>query len=247
MPGSPFGVGAMLSLKDKSVLVVGGSSGIGLAAAKLAAEAGAQVTIASRSQDKLDAAARALGRGVTARVLDAGDDASVDTFFADGKVWDHIVTSAGQGGRGKLADLTMDAAFAAMNAKFWSYFRVARTAKIAPGGSLTFVTGGLGSKPAPGAALVSAVNAAVEGMTRGLALDFAPVRVNTISPGMVVTPLWDQFTDARKQEMFDKAKTTLPARRVGEPEDLGHAILFVMTNPYTTGTVVHVDGGSMLL
>lgn len=237
----------MVSLNGKDVLIVGGSSGIGLATAKLAAEAGARVTIASRSQDKLTAAASAIGRGVSARVLDAGDDASVAAFFADGRVWDHIVASAGQGGRGKLADLSMDAAFAAMNAKFWSYFRVARAAKIAPGGSLTFVTGGLGSKPSPGASLVSAVNAAVEGMTRGLALDFAPTRVNTVSPGMVVTPLWDQFNDAQKQALFDKAATNLPARRVGQPEDLGHAILFVMTNPYTTGTVVHVDGGSMLL
>ena len=237
----------MLSLNGKDVLIVGGSSGIGLATAKLAAEAGAKVTIASRSQDKLTAAVKDIGHGVSARVLDAGDDSSVAAFFADGRVWDHIVTSAGQGGRGKLADLTMDAAFAAMNAKVWSYFRVARAAKVAPGGSLTFVTGGLGSKPSPGASLVSAVNAAVEGMTRGLALDFAPTRVNTVSPGMVVTPLWDQFNDQQKKALFDKAATNLPARRVGQPEDLGHAILFVMTNPYTTGTVVHVDGGSALL
>jgi NAD(P)-dependent dehydrogenase (short-subunit alcohol dehydrogenase family) len=138
-------------------------------------------------------------------------------------------------------------AMAAMNGKFWTYFRIARAARIATGGSLTLVSGGLGSKPAPGAALVSAINAAIEGLTRGLALDFAPTRVNTVSPGIIDTPLWDRMTATDRQAMYAKATATLPARRVGKPEDVGQAILFLMTNPFATGSVLHLDGGSLLL
>src|SRR5262249_51855374 len=151
------------------------------------------------------------------------------------------------GGRGPVASIAMADAMAAMNGKFWTYFRIARAAKIATGGSLTLVSGGLGSKPAPGPALVSAINAAIEGLTRGLALDFAPTRVNTVSPGIIDTPLWDRMSAADRQAMYAKATATLPARRVGKPEDVGQAILFLMTNPFATGSVLHLDGGSMLL
>jgi len=210
----------MSSLQGKSVLVVGGSSGIGLGIAIVAQQAGASVTIASRSQTKLDAAFAALGGKAQARVLDAGDDASVVAFFADGKVWDHVVTSAGMGGRGALPNIEMKTAYAAMDAKFWVYFRVARAAKIAEGGTLTFVSGSLGTKAAFGSALVSATNAAVEALGRGLALDLAPVRVNVISPGVVDTPLWNQFDEERRKTFFATTAQKLPARRIGQPTDI---------------------------
>ena len=195
----------MPSLEGTTTLVVGGSSGIGLGIARAAVEAGSAVTIASRNQDKLDAALEALGGKAEARQLDATDDASVAAFFQAGPEWDHVVTSAGQGGRGLLPKIPMDAAKAAMEAKFWAYFRIARAAKINPAGSLTFISGGLGARPAPRAALVSATNAAVEGLARGLALDMAPVRVNVISPGIVDTPLWNQFDADTRRTLFDKA------------------------------------------
>lgn len=237
----------MSSLQGRSVLIVGGSSGIGLGVALVAQEAGAAVTIASRSKTKLDAASAALGGKAQARVLDAGDDASVATFFADGKIWDHVVTSAGMGGRGLLPQLEMKAAYAAMDAKFWTYFRIARAAKIAQDGTLTFVSGNLGQRPSPGAALVSAVNGAVESLGRNLALDLAPVRVNVISPGVVETPLWDQFPEGKRREFFAASAKRLPAARIGQPRDIGHAVLFCMTNPFTTGQVIQVDGGSAIL
>lgn len=237
----------MNSLQGKKVLVVGGSSGIGLGVAQVAMQAGASVTIASRSREKLDAARAALGDKVTARVLDASDDAAVTAFFADGAAWDHIVTSAGMGGRGQLPQIEMKAAYAAMDAKFWVYFRIARAAKIAEGGTLTFVSGSLGTKAAFGSALVSATNAAVEALGRGLALDLAPVRVNVISPGVVETPLWNQFTEERRREFFKTTAQKLPARRIGQPGDIGHAVLFCMTNPFITGQIVQVDGGSGIL
>jgi NAD(P)-dependent dehydrogenase (short-subunit alcohol dehydrogenase family) len=237
----------MTSLHGQHVLVVGGSSGIGLATAKAAVEAGAHVTIAGRSEAKLELAVQALGHGAVGKPVDAMDDASVEHFFADGKIWNHVVATTGAGGRGEISRIAMADALTAMNAKFWTYFRVARAAKIASGGSLTLVSGSLGSKPTSGAALVSAINAAIEGLTRGLALDFAPTRVNTVSPGIIDTPLWDRMRVADKNAMYAMAAATLPVRRIGQPQDVGQAILFLMTNPFATGSVLHLDGGAMLL
>lgn len=234
----------MLSLKDKKVLIVGGSSGIGLGAAKMIAEQGANVTIVGRDRKRLDDALKNLPKGVVAKTLDATSDAQVDAFFKAEPLWDHVVTSAGAGGRGALPDIPMDRALAAMDGKFWAYYRIARAVKLAPDGSLTFVSGLLSQKPAQGAALVSAVNAAVEGLTGGLALDFAPARVNTICPGAVDTPLWDQLAPDARKALYERVAKTLPARMMGQPEHIAHSILMVMTNPYITGTVMFIEGGS---
>ena len=237
----------MLTLKNKKVLIVGGSSGIGLGTAKMAAEAGANVTIVGRSQDRLNDALKSLPKGVAARTLDATSDTSVEAFFKTDTTWDHVVTSAGAGGRGALAEIPMDKAIAAMDGKFWAYYRIARAVKLAPDGSLTFVSGLLSQKPAAKAALVSAVNAAVEGLTGGLALDFAPARVNTICPGAVDTPLWDQLPPDARKALYEKVASTLPARMMGLPEHIAQAIVMVMTNPYITGQVMFIEGGSQLV
>jgi NAD(P)-dependent dehydrogenase (short-subunit alcohol dehydrogenase family) len=234
----------MQSLNGKHVLIVGGSSGIGLGIAKVAAQAGAFVTIAARNEEKLATAVAVIGHNAGARRLDQTDDASVAAFFKDGKVWDHVVTSAGAGGRGRLPDIPMADAQNVMNSKFWGYFRVARAAKIAPGGSLTFISGKLGQKPSAGTALIAAVNSAIEGLSRGLALDLAPTRVNTVSPGVIDTPMWDRMGEAQKQAMYTQAAKTLPAGRIGRPEDVGTAVLFLMTNPFATGAVINLDGGA---
>jgi NAD(P)-dependent dehydrogenase (short-subunit alcohol dehydrogenase family) len=234
------------SLSGKHVLVIGGSSGIGRAAAKAAAEAGARVTIAARTPDRLAKAAAEIGHGATTRTIDTSDDDSVEEFFKNA-VWDHIVASAGAGGRGKLPDMKMADAYAALNTKFWGYFRIARAAKISPSGSLTFIGGKLGTRPTPGTSLIASVNAAIEGLTRGLAVDLAPTRVNTISPGVIDTPLWDQMTPAARQAMYQKAAETLPARRIGRPEDVAQALIFLMTNPFATGIVLHLEGGALLV
>ena len=140
----------MIDLTSKKILVVGGSSGMGLAVSKQLAGHKAALTIAARSKDKLDAAAKEIGGGVAAKVLDARDDAQVEAFFNDGTVWDHIVVTVGQGGRGPLPSMSMADALTAMDAKFWCYFRIGRAAKIAPGGSLTYVSGGEGHRGAVG-------------------------------------------------------------------------------------------------
>ncbi len=207
----------MTVLAGKQVLIIGGSSGIGLAAAKAAAKAGGHVTIAARTQARLESAVDEIGHGAKARAIDTSDDESVEEFFRN-TVWDHVVASAGAGGRGKLPDMTLANAQDVMNTKFWGYFRIGRAAKISPTGSLTFIGGKLGTKPTAGTALIASVNAAVEGLTRGLAVDLAPTRVNTISPGVIDTPLWDQMSAQAREAMYKKAGGNLacpPHRSAG--------------------------------
>jgi NAD(P)-dependent dehydrogenase (short-subunit alcohol dehydrogenase family) len=236
----------MTALAGKSVLIIGGSSGIGLAAAKAAAAAGAKVTIAARHQDRLDSAATAIGHGTSGRGIDTSDDESVEDFFRN-SVWDHVVASAGAGGRGRLPDMNVADAQAVMNTKYWGYFRIARAAKISPTGSLTFIGGNLAARPTQGTALIASINAAIEGLTRGLAVDLAPTRVNTISPGVIDTPLWDQMAPAARDAMYKKAAEMLPARRIGQPEDVAQALVFLMTNPFATGMVMNLEGGALLV
>lgn len=237
----------MTGLNGDRVFIAGGSSGIGLGIAKTALEAGANVTIAGRSAERLETAAASLDGKVESVALDATDGAAVDAYFAGSGPWDHVVTTLGKGGRGLIQDLDMETALTAMDDKFWSYFRIARAAKITEGGSLTFVTGGLGQKPAPGAAMLSATNAAVEGLTLGLAIDFAPTRVNAVSPGPIDTPLWEQIPEAARKDYFAMIENKLPAKRFGEPEDVGKAVVMLMENSFMTGVVFQVDGGSAIV
>lgn len=236
----------MHQLKGQRFLVVGGSSGIGLATAIAAATAGAAVTIVSRSQDKLDAAGSVIGHGVSTKALDMTDNGAVERFFADEGTWDHVAVSAAETARGPVRGLALDAAKSAMESKFWGAYHVARAAQIKPGGSLTFVSGYMAERPQATAVLQGAINAALEGLARGLALELAPVRVNTVSPGLIETPLWSRMPEADRKALFASAAERLPARRIGQPEDIANAVLFLATTPFATGSTVRVDGGGVI-
>src|SRR5271155_379326 len=233
-------------LKNTRVLVLGGSSGIGLATAVAAVESGASVTIASRSQPKLDAALSRLGGDARAVVLDTGDAAAVERFFAEEAPWDHIVVSAAQTPGGPVRTLGLADAKTAMESKFWGAYRVARAARIKDGGSLTFVSGFLSVRPSASSVLQGAINAALEALARGLALELAPVRVNAVSPGLISTPLWAGMAEEKRAAMFAGAAQHLPARRVGQPQDIANAVLFLATTRFATGSTVRVDGGGAI-
>ena len=236
----------MSLLCNTRALVVGGSSGIGLATARLMAAEGAAVTIASRSRPKLDAAVQDLGPGTSAAQLDTGDEAAVERFFSEHAPFDHIVVSAAQTPSGPVRGLSLEDARRAMESKFWGAYRVARVARIAEGGSLTLVSGFLSVRPSAGAVLQGAINAALEALARGLALELAPVRVNAVSPGLIETPLWSGLSDEKRAAMFAGAAERLPARRVGQPDDIARAVLFLATTPFATGSTVRVDGGGAI-
>ena len=160
--------------------------------------------------------------------------------------FDHVVISAAKTATGPLRALPLADAQAAMDSKFWGAYRIARSIDIAPGGSLTFVSGYLSVRPSASSVLQGAINAALEALARGLALELAPVRVNTVSPGLIATPLWDKLAPDVRDAMYAGAAQRLPARRVGQPEDVANAIVYLATTPYATGSTVLIDGGGAI-
>jgi NAD(P)-dependent dehydrogenase (short-subunit alcohol dehydrogenase family) len=236
-----------MTLTDSRTLIIGGSSGIGLATAIAAAGAGAIVTIASRSTARLDSALRVLGPAGSAVQLDIRDAAAVERYFEECGEWDHIVVSAAETRSGHIHGLGLEEARTSMDSKFWGAYHVARACRIRPGGSLTLVSGVFSQRPNKDAVLQGAINAALEGLARGLALALAPVRVNVVSPSVTKTPLWDKLDDSHREAKYKEASMRFPAGRVGQPEDIAAAILYAAANPYSTGATILVDGGDALV
>ncbi len=232
-------------LKNKTVVVVGGSSGIGYATAELCKAEGATVIIASRSGDRLRAAAERLGvRGIAA---DVTSDAAIENLFRECGTVDHVAVTAAQLRSAHIKELSIEDAKATMESKFWGAYRVAQKADIAPGGSLTIVSGFLSVRPRPGSVIVGAANGALESLARGLAIDLAPVRVNAVSPGIIDTPIRAAMPEAARKAMLEKTAAALPVKRVGLGEDIARQILAFMTIGFMTGSVVYVDGGGLIV
>src|SRR5450755_679622 len=231
-------------LTGKKVVVVGGSSGIGLATAELAKREGAEVIIASRNADRLNAVAAKLG--VKAIPADVTNDDSVASLFRACGAVDHVVVTAAQLKTGPFKTVSMEDVRSTMEGKFWGAWRVARSAEIHAGGSLTLVSGFLSIRPRPNSAIVGAANGAIESLARSLALDLAPVRVNAVSPGIIDTPIRAAMPEAARQEMLAKTAAALPVGRVGTGEDIARQILAFMTIGFMTGSVVYLDGGALV-
>jgi NAD(P)-dependent dehydrogenase (short-subunit alcohol dehydrogenase family) len=233
-----------MQLVGKKVVVVGGSSGIGLATAEIAKSEGAEVIIASRSVDKLKAAGDKLG--VKGIATDVADDASVASLFKQCGAVDHVVVTAAQLKSGPFKTVSMDDVRSTMEGKFWGAWRCARAADIRPGGSLTLVSGFLSVRPRPASAIVGAANGALESLTRALALELAPIRVNCVSPGIIDTPIRAAMPEAARREMLDKVAVGLPVKRVGLGVDIARQIFAFMTNGFATGSIVYLDGGGLV-
>lgn len=232
-------------LAGKKVVVVGGSSGIGFSTAQLAKAEGADVTIASRNAERLNAAAGTLGaRAITA---DVTSDASVEQLFRQCGAVDHVVVTAAQLRTGPFKTVSLEDARVTMEGKFWGAWRVARAAEIRVGGSLTLVSGYFSVRPRPGVAIVSAANGALESLTRCLALELAPVRVNAVSPGLIDTPIRAAMPEAARRDLLAKTAAALPVGRVGEADDVAKQIMAFLTIGFATGTIVYLDGGGLLV
>jgi NAD(P)-dependent dehydrogenase (short-subunit alcohol dehydrogenase family) len=234
-----------MQLGGKKVVVVGGSSGIGLATAEFAKSEGADVVIASRNAERLNAAAARLGAAAIPTDV-TSDDSVVSLFRTCGPV-DHVVVTAAQLRTGPFKTVSMDDVRATMEGKFWGAWRVARAAEFRAGGSLTLVSGFLSVRPRPNSAIVGVANGALESLTRSLALELAPVRVNCVSPGIIDTPIRAAMPEAARRDMLTKAAAALPVGRVGTSEDIAQQILTFMKVGFATGSIVYLDGGGLVI
>jgi NAD(P)-dependent dehydrogenase (short-subunit alcohol dehydrogenase family) len=235
-----------------TVLIIGGSSGIGLGTARRCLADGASVIIAGRSQERLDAASAELGHPdrVAAIPADIGDQAQLAELFDKAGPLAHLVITAADLPYGPVATLTEDQMMRAVRSKVTGPLMAAQQAaqRITGPGSITFTSGIAAHRPATGGALATIVNGALGSMVRALALELAPVRVNAISPGWVDTPVWDSLaTPEAKQARLTDMAARLPAKRIGRPSDIANAIAFLISDDFVTGTVLHAEGAQLLV
>jgi NAD(P)-dependent dehydrogenase (short-subunit alcohol dehydrogenase family) len=235
-------------LDGKSVVVIGGASGIGFAVAAAARDEGARVVIASSQAANVEAAAARLGGGSTGFVVDVRDEPSVAGFFERLGPFDHLAFTAGDWGWSMFVparDLDLAAAQAGFTVRFWGALAVVKYGcrTIREGGSITLTGGMLAHRPIKGAPVTTAGAGAIEHLVRGLAVDLAPVRVNAVCPGIVLT----DRTNTLPAETLASFTARLPLARGAEPGEAAEAYIYLMRGGYTTGQVLLVDGGGSVV
>jgi len=241
----------IMRLQEKRVAILGGTSGIGLAVARAALDEGASVLIASSRAQSVQRAQTLLpSSGLTAQVVDMRSAEAIGAFFETSGALDHVVFTAGEAlVLGPLATTELRDARAAFDIRYFGVLAVAKFAApvIRAGGSLVFTSGVAGARPGAGWTLGASITSAVEGLTRALAVELAPIRVNAVSPGVVRTPLWDSMSETERQALYDSQAAHLLVGHVGDAHEIATAYLYLMENSYATGTVVVADGGYVLV
>jgi len=239
-----------MELDNQTVVVMGGSSGIGLATVQRLAAAGARVIATGRDRGKLDGALAGLGERVRGEAFDGGERQALDAFFTRLGSFDHLVLAlSGSEGAGEFAGLGLAALRRGFEGKFWPQMEAAQACLpgLRRGGSITFVSAISARMANPGTAGLAAINGAIEAMVGSLARELKPSRVNAVSPGVIDTPWWDRVPAAFKADIFRQQAESLPVGRVGQAGDVAHAIQFLIGNPFMTGAVIECDGGMRLL
>ena len=234
------------ALQDKAVLLVGRGSGIARAITLLARSQGARVVVAGRDKAKLADAYN--DPGISAEVVDMTDDASIAALAERVGPVDHMVSTASARARGNLAELQRDNLRTSFDTKVIGPTMLAKylAPQINPGGSFVLFSGVHAFKHNVGYLGVGITNGAVDFLTRWLAVELAPIRVNAISPGVIDTGAWDAMGEDGKQDYFKHIAAHNPAGRIGTPDDIAGAVLFAMTNTFMTGMTLKIDGGEPL-
>src|ERR1700742_4884265 len=232
------------------VYVMGGTHGIGEAVARAFAAAGARVVITGRSKERLDAAADRIGHPVETRVLDATDPGAVAAFFGEPETVDHLVLALSPGAvaLGPLVNVPEPDLHTAFDGKFFAHVRILQAAAphLSESASVTFISAASARSASPGTAGLGPANGAIEAMVPPLAAELAPIRVNAVSPGGIETPRWAGLPEDQRAALFEDYATGTPVGRIGQPEDVAEAILYLAANGFVTGTVLDVSGGLTL-
>lgn len=230
------------SFQSQNIVIIGGSSGIGLATAKQAKQAGANLFLVSRNPERLREAAEAIG-GATQIVADIA--APQPAMFAGIDRIDHLLITAGTVHLQSLKDQSEADLLKVVSERLIGPLLAIKAALplLHSASSITMTSGQFASRPAAIGAVVAAAVAAVESTVRALAIELSPMRINAISPGWVDTPLLDGLMGKAKLQVLEQTASTLPSRNIGRPDDIAQAILFLMANRFMTGEVLHIDGG----
>jgi NAD(P)-dependent dehydrogenase (short-subunit alcohol dehydrogenase family) len=239
-----------MTLNGKKIVVLGGTSGIGLAVAQAAAKEGAQVVVASSRKESVDRALKVLPAGGEGQALDLTDEKQVKNLFDRVGGFDHLVFTAGENLQlAELAKTPVADAQRFFTLRYWGAFTAVKygSPHIGNGGSIVLTTGVAGARPHKGWAVAASICSAMEGFTRAMAVELAPMRVNAVSPGVIRSPLWAGMTEADREAMYRNVGAALPVGRVGEVEDVAETYLYLMRNGFSTGQVITVDGGTILV
>jgi NAD(P)-dependent dehydrogenase (short-subunit alcohol dehydrogenase family) len=237
-------------LQGKRVVVLGGSSGIGLAVAKQAALQRANVVIASSSAERVQKAVESVGGKAQGQAVDLSDERAVATFFAKLGSFDHLVFTAGDSLHlHDLASTDLQEARRAFELRYWAALAAVKygSPHIRKQGSIVLTTGIAGQRPQKGWVMAASVCGTIEALTRALAVELAPIRVNAVSPGVVRTNLWQNMDAAEREHLYESVGNSLPVGRVGEAEEVAQAYLFLMQEGFSTGQALVVDGGTVLV
>jgi NAD(P)-dependent dehydrogenase (short-subunit alcohol dehydrogenase family) len=240
----------IMSLNGKRVVILGGTSGIGLATAEAARREGASIVVVSSRRQRVESAVAALQDSAAGEVADLADEPQVRALFERVGAFDHLVFCAGEALHLETLDkMRIGEVRGFMNLRFWGALMAVKYASphIRPGGSITLTNGIAALRPQTGWTVAASICGAMEALTRALAVELAPIRVNAVCPGVVKTELWSGMTEADRAAMYSAIGRKLPVGRVGEAEDLAEAYLYLMGERYSTGQVIVVDGGAVLV
>jgi NAD(P)-dependent dehydrogenase (short-subunit alcohol dehydrogenase family) len=239
-----------IGLHNKRVIILGGSSGIGLAVAEQATSQGANIVIVSSNPERIQKAIQSLGGEVDGHTVDLSDERAVAALFAKLGPFDHLIFTAGDNLHlHELAATDLMQARRAFELRYWSALAAVKygSPHIRKGGSIVLTTGVAGQRPHKGWVVAASVCGTIEALTRALAVELAPIRVNAVSPGVVRTNLWQNMGAAERENLYESVGKSLPVGRVGEAYDIAQAYLFLMQEGFSTGQTVVVDGGTVLV
>lgn len=238
------------TLKDKQVLILGGSSGLGLATARAAAAEGAILTIVSANQQRIDQALQQLPANATGHAVDLSLEKNIQHFFLRTGNFDHLVYTAGENLKlSPISDTPIDEARQFFNLRYWGAFAAVKygAPHLNPGGSICLTGGIAGARPGKGWSVASSICGMMEGFTRAMAVELAPLRVNCVVPGVIRTNLWGSMNETEREQLYTTVGNSLLVKRVGEAEDIAQTFCYLMKQSFGTGQCLVVDGGAVLV